>query len=264
MICPNCSNDIAHNYCGHCGQKVTDVKYTLHGMISDLFLSALHVEKKGLPHTIRELTLRPGEAIQKVINGQRLYLYPPFKYLILMGALVVVFSLRYKFFYNEYTNIDDMDSLLAGFLVQEHLTYLENFFRFAEEEATLLNIATIPVFTFASWSLLMYRRYNFAESLIINTFITAQQLFFLLALVPLLEIFPGAKVSIILVYSIAIIVYNIFVYVQIMDGNKVWLIIRSALVVAVAFLYQIPVNLIIFLGYDKVHKYVHWVPDVLG
>ena len=95
MICPNCSTDYSGNYCIECGQKSTDIKYTLNGMLHDFFFSTFHIEKKGLPYTIRELTLRPGVAIQKVISGQRLYLYPAFKYLILMGALVVIFSLQF-------------------------------------------------------------------------------------------------------------------------------------------------------------------------
>jgi hypothetical protein len=265
MVCPNCTNNFIGHYCNECGQKSTDTKYTLKGMLSDLFLSALHVEKKGLPYTLRELTLRPGISIKKVIAGQRLYLYPPFKFLILMGAMVIVASLRYKFFHNEYTQLDnkDMDSFLAGFLISEHLTYLEGFFRFAEDEATILNIATIPVFAFVSWSFLTFRKYNFAENLIINTFITAQQLFFLLTLIPFIELFPQWKGQIIFFYSTSIIIYNIFVYVQLMEGNKFWLVFRAALVVLIAFLYQVPVNLLIYLSYDKVHKYFHWVSDVV-
>jgi hypothetical protein len=265
MVCPNCSNTFTGHYCNECGQKSSDAKYTLKGMISDLFLSAVHVEKKGLPYTLVQLTVRPGEAIKKVIAGQRLHLYPPFKFLILMGALVIVFSVRYKFFQNEYTNLDNdgMDSFLANFLIAEHLTYLENFFRFAEEEATILNIATIPVFAFVSWSFLTYKKYNFAENLIINTFITAQQLFFLLLLVPAIEFFQDWKGEIIFVYSVGILFYNVFVYVQLMEGNKLWLTLRSAGVVLIAFVYQVPVNLLVYLFYMEAHNYLHWVSEIV-
>src|SRR5688572_1049798 len=98
MNCLNCSTEFNGHYCNECGQKSSDTKFTMKGMVYDLVFSTCHIEKKGLPHTIKELTLRPGFAVKNVINGQRLYLYPPFKFLVLMGALVIIFSLRYNFF----------------------------------------------------------------------------------------------------------------------------------------------------------------------
>lgn len=263
MVCQNCFHETPANYCGNCGQKSGDNKYTMNGMITDLFLSAFHVEKKGLTHTIKELTLRPGHAIRKVVQGQRLFLYPPFKFLVLMGAIVIGLSVRYKFFHNEYAQAGN-DGFLNTFLLDHHFKYLENFLRFAEDKATLLNIVTIPVFAFVSWSLISHKRYNFAENLIINTFITAQQLFFLILLTPFIELFPAAKVGIIFFYSIATVVYNIWVYVQLFDGAKIWLSARAGIAVAIAFLYQVPINLLIYFAYDEYfHHHLHWVPEIV-
>jgi hypothetical protein len=232
-------------------------------MFTDFFFSVLHVEKKGLPHTIRELTLRPGDAISRVIRGQRQYLYPPFKYLVLMGAAVIIFSLRYKFFHSDYTQTDKMSNLLEDFLIEEHLTYLDGFFAFAEEKATILNIASIPIFAFISWAFVTRKKFNFAENLIINTFITAQQLFFLLTLVPVIELLPGFKGQIIFIYSIAIIIYNIAVYVQLMSKNKVRVIFASLLAVVFSFAYQVPANLVIYFLYEKIHGHFHWVHEMM-
>ena len=233
-------------------------------MITDLFFSAFHVEKKGLFHTVRELTLRPGEAIKKVLNGQRQYLYPPFKYLVLLGAIVIIFSLRYKFFHNEFTVIetDELPSWL--YLTEEYRQYLINFFRFAEDEATLLNIVTIPVFTLFSWAFLSGGRYNFAENLILNTFITAQQLLFLLFLVPLLEIFPDQKILFIQIYSVVTIVYNVWVYFQFFYGNQYVLFVKATLVVILSYVYQFPVNLAIYFLYHRyLQEHFHWVPQAI-
>lgn len=263
MVCHNCFQSYSGNYCNHCGQKSTDNKYTIKGMVSDLFLSVLHVEKKGLPYTVRYLTLRPGESIKNVMQGQRLYLYPPFKYLVLMGAIVIILSLRYKFFHNEYTS-NNSGSFLTNFILNEHLAHLENFFRFAEDKATILNIATIPVFALMSWSLVSFKQYNLAENLIINTFITAHQLFFLILTIPFIELFPSVKVEIIFIYSIVIVLYNIWVYAQIFDGNKFWVFVKSTFAVVIAFAYQMPVNLLIYSAYEKYfHKHFHWALGVV-
>ncbi len=234
------------------------------GMVTDLFFSAFHVEKKGLFHTVRELTVRPGVAIKKVLSGQRLFLYPPFKYLVLLGATVIIFSLRYKFFHNEITELE-ADSLPSWlYLTSQHRMYLQDFFRFAEDEATLLNIVTIPIFAFFSWAFLSGGKYNFAENLIINTFITAQQLLFLLVLVPFIEFLPSSKIVLIQVYTLTTILYNAWVYVQFFDGNKIWVPIKSILVVLLCYVYQFPVNLGIYYFYHTyLHETFHWVPDVI-
>jgi hypothetical protein len=236
------------------------------GMMYDLVFSTFHIEKKGLPHTIKELTLRPGLAVKNVINGQRLYLYPPFKFLVLMGALVIIFSLRYNFFHNDLTQVSENKTLpMWLYLEVEHEIFLENFFKFAEDEATLLNIMAVPVFALFSWVLLSRGKYNFAENLILNTYITAQQLFFLLWLVPLIEIFPESKQALIGFYTIAIMIYNGWVYLQFFYPEKARISghIVVALAVLFAYIYQLPLNMLVFYGYEHfVHPHIHWVPSI--
>lgn len=266
MTCLNCSTPIDGNFCKECGQKSTDNRFTIKTMATDLFFSTFHLEKKGLPHTIKKLTVSPGPSIKEFLLGKRLSLYPPFKYLVLMGALVIIFSLRYRFFHNEYTKAESAET--ASFpswltVPAEFGSYVENFFRFAEDQATLLNIAAIPVFAFFSWAFLSRSKYNFAENLILNTLITAQQLFFLLTLAPFLEVFPRSREFLIAFYTTAIMLYNVWVYVQFFEGKKIPIIIKSALVVVISYIYQLPVNFLIYEVYETyIHSHMHWIPHV--
>jgi hypothetical protein len=266
MTCLNCASDVSGNYCHACGQKMSDLRYTFKSLAGDLFFSAFHLEKKGLPYTIKALTLQPGPAIKAVLHGKRLTLYPPFKYLVMMGALVIIFSLRYRFFHNEITQVDsnDMNVFPSWIAIPEdyHMS-IEKFFLFAEDKATILNIVAIPVFAFFSFAFLSGKRYNFAENLILNTFITAQQLFFILLLVPFLELFPSGRNILIGVYTVLIIVYNVWVYAQFFEGRKFSLVLRSAMVVLIAYVYQFPLNFLIFSLYDNyIHHHMHWIPHV--
>lgn len=265
MDCLNCSTKTFGHYCHECGQKTEDLRYTIKGLIKDLFFSAFHLEKKGLPNTILRLTSEPGHAIRAVLKGQRLSLYPPFKYLVLTGAIVILCSLRYKFFHNEYTMVDSNDMhALSGWIsiADEHEIFVENFFRFAEDQATILNIAAIPIFAFFSFAWLSGKQFNFAENLILNTFITAQQLFFILLLIPFYEMLPGNKTTLIAVYTTGIILYNIWVYVQFF-GQSFSNTVKSVIVVITAYLYQFPLNFSIFFLYDKyVHHHMHWIPEI--
>jgi hypothetical protein len=233
-------------------------------MVTELFFSVFHVEKKGLPHTIKNLTIAPGAAIKDVLNGKRLTLYPPFKYLVLMGATVIIFSLRYRFFHNEFTKVgNDMNNGLPSWFPMEYNAFVESFFRFAEDQATLLNIVAIPIFAFFSWAFLSGTRYNFGENLIINTFITAQQLFFILPLAPVLEFFPESRQTVIGIYTALIVLYNIWAYVQLYKGNKILVFIKSSLVVMAAYIYQLPVNFLIYYLYENIiHHHMNWIPHV--
>lgn len=265
MTCLNCSTKTIGHFCHECGQKTEDLRYTIKGLVKDLFFSAFHLEKKGLPNTIMRLTTEPGKAIHAVLQGQRLSLYPPFKYLVLIGAVVIIFSLRYRFFHNEYTQVESNDMHVLSdwiFIPERYQAFIENFFKFAEDKATVLNIAAIPVFAFFSFAWLSGRKYNFAENLILNTFITAQQLFFLILLIPFYEFLPEQKTIIIAVYTFAVIAYNIWAYVQFFGSTaSTW--IKSIGVVVVAYLYQFPLNFFIFYVYERyIHHHMHWIPEV--
>jgi hypothetical protein len=266
MTCLNCTTPFDGNYCNECGQKAIDTRITLKSMATELFFSAFHVEKKGLPNTIKILTLSPGNSIREFLHGKRQSLYPPFKYLVLIGAIVIILSLRYRFFHNEFTQVEsnDMNKLPSWISIpMEFKGYVESFFRFAEDQATLLNIAAIPVFAFFSWAFLSRSKYNFAENLILNTFITAHQLFFLLVIVPFLEIFPMNRDIPIAIYTTLILLYNVWAYVQFYDCRKLTFIAKSSGVVVIAYVYQFPVNFLIFHVYENyIHDHMHWIPQV--
>jgi hypothetical protein len=116
MVCPNCETVYEGNFCPECGQKTIHGRYTVKGLATELVFSAFHLEKKGLPYTIKELTLRPGIAIKNVLEGQRLSLYPPFKYLVLVGAVIVILSLRYGFFHSEELTSVNADTYQTKYL----------------------------------------------------------------------------------------------------------------------------------------------------
>lgn len=262
LVCPNCETVYEGNFCPNCGQKTIHGRYTLHGLVSEVFHSTFHVEKKGLPYTVKELTLRPGIAIKKVIDGQRLSLYPPFKYLVLIGAIIVILSLRYRFFHNEELTSAGAETYSIGIL-QENKDFFDAFFQFGEDKATLLNLVAIPIFSVFSYLFFMSSGYNYAENLIMNTFITAQQLLFLLILVPFIEFLPGTKHILIPAYTAIVVLYNIWAYVQFYGSNKTSVYFRSIIAVVTSYLYQFPVNLLVYyLVSHYISPHFHWIPEI--
>ncbi len=261
MICPNCETVYEGNFCHECGQKTIHGRYTIKGLVSELIFSTFHLEKKGLLYTVKELTIRPGTAIKNVLEGQRLSLYPPFKYLVLVGTIIVLLSLRYGFFHSEELTSANADTYNFEILT-EHKLFFSGFFKFAEDYATLLNIVAIPIFSFFSFLFFRKSGYNFAENLIINTFITAQQLLFLIILIPFIEFVPGIKHILIPIYTLAIMLYNMFAYVQLFGINFNNLF-RSFITVITGFLYQFPANLMVYyISHTYIIPNIHLIPDI--
>ena len=132
---------------------------------------------------------------------------------------------------------------------EAYYQFIEKFFRFAEDKATLFNIASIPLFAFFSFVWLSRHKYNFAENLVLNTFITAQQLFFLLLFIPAYEFVPEHKTLIIGVYTFLVLIYNVWSYAQFF-GPTLPNITRAVAVVTIGYLCQFPLNFFLFFCYE--------------
>ena len=265
MICPNCSTETKGPYCHKCGQKTEYLRYTMGGIMKDLFLDAVELEDKSLPKSLFRLAKEPGKAIREVIQGRRQSLYPPFKFLVLLGAMVIVLSIRYRFFSNDYTQVESnqMHTLFGFILIPpDYRPFLENFFRFAEDYATLLNVVAIPIFALFSFLLLSKDKYNFAENLVLKTYITGEQLFFLLLFIPFYEFLPASKTTLIYIYTFLVAAYNFWVYIQFF-GRTFANVLKSGLVVIAGYLCQFPMNFLIFYLYEHyVSRFLEWVPKV--
>ncbi|MDX2189795.1 MAG: DUF3667 domain-containing protein [Bacteroidota bacterium] len=232
-------------------EKIAQERFTLIGIIKDFFFNLMHLERKRFFYTAWDLTITPGKSIHKYVDGYRQYLYQPGEYLFVSGAVILFLTIRYKFFASDFT--DTITSF--GFLL-EHKEFFTNFFLYAEEYATIVNVVTIPVYTFLSWLFFINTRHNVAENLIMNTFITAQQLLFLVALVPLLELFPYTKSEIMTFYSIAVVLYNIWVYIEFFEDKFFPKVIKAVFINALAFPIQFVANVSFYYLFEPILKYL--------
>jgi hypothetical protein len=66
--CINCNIEVSTPFCPTCGQKNAVKKITIANMWSD-FLSRVYGFDGMFPKTLRDLTLRPGLAARKYIEG---------------------------------------------------------------------------------------------------------------------------------------------------------------------------------------------------
>jgi hypothetical protein len=219
----------------------TEGRFTLKGLLLDFIDDSLHLTRKTFFHTAIMLTLRPGDSLRKVISGYRQYLYAALEYLFFIGSFITILNMKYHFYENS------SEDFLKTWFVPENRKLIIAFFTYAEEYAALVNVVAIPVFSLVSYLFFFNKAYNLAELLIVNTYIAAQQLLFLLVLVPLIALLPKFKLTLLMpAYIVLVMLYHVWVYCQFFEGKLLFTGIKSFFAVVLATFLQFPFNFLVF------------------
>jgi hypothetical protein len=225
----------------------SEARYTVKGMLNDELYNLMHLERRRFFYTALDLTIRPAYAIRKVISGHRKYLYSYVNYFILIATITIFLSVRYHFFVSGY-DLGDQHGYLEDLLnwMGFDRQFRIDFFFYAEEFANIVNFVAVPVFTIASYLAFYKNKHNIAEHLVLNVYICAQQLLFVWFTIPFLEIFPDHKDVIIAVYTVATVIYNLWVLTTFFEG-KWWVnLLKGSAALAIAYTVQVPINYSVF------------------
>ena len=238
ITCKNCQNLYTGSYCNNCGQNANIQRFSVPYFLRETFFSSLDIEK-GFFHTIKILLIKPGSAIREYIEGKRVSLYMPGKFLIIFGAVATFIVMRY----NTISTTTETD---LSFLTQWFNLDTKGFFSYAEDYTTVVNIFAIPVFALFTWSF-FGKRYNYAENLILNTYITAMQLVLLVIITPAIALFSGYQGLIIAIYSIIILLYNVWAVLTFFNEYKITSFFRIGGALACSIVGQFILNYFIYL-----------------
>lgn len=233
------------NFCPNCAQSASVDRFDMKTLLSESFESSLDIET-GLFGTLKVLALRPGQAIRRYIDGKRLSLYVPAKFLLLIGAVTTILSIRYGIF-----KVAQENNLFEDW--HWYNMHFVGFWDFANEYSTLINIIAIPIYTFATWLFFKPIGDNFSEHLVMNIYVVAQQLALIVVIFPFLQLFPDFKVTIIGIYTFAVIVYNIWVYTSFFRMRNWVGITLAVMATAYAQLSTIIMTHVIYLMLDMLH-----------
>jgi hypothetical protein len=91
MTCINCQQEVSGKFCANCGQRSTVKRITFREGWND-FWSRVYGFDGMFPRTLRDLTIRPGNAARKFINGNRVQYYGPVGYFFLMVTLFLIMA----------------------------------------------------------------------------------------------------------------------------------------------------------------------------
>jgi hypothetical protein len=89
MECINCSTDSSDKFCPSCGQRMAVKRLTFKEGFYD-FGARIYGFDGQFPRTLRDITLRPGVAAKRFIEGNRALYYGPVGYYFLMITVMLL------------------------------------------------------------------------------------------------------------------------------------------------------------------------------
>ncbi len=87
--CPNCDTPARGRWCHACGQDNRRPRLRTRTLIGDAFSTFTDLDSRFM-RTLRGLTTRPGAFISEYVAGHRADRFPPFRYLVVLFAVMLV------------------------------------------------------------------------------------------------------------------------------------------------------------------------------
>ncbi len=176
--CKNCGTEISAAYCSSCGQQYLERRFTLRAIFIELLNSITNIEK-GFGRTCIDMIRQPGMLIHKYLQGATRDYFKPFRYAFIWATISAVLLIYSGVFEEQQmASVSWMgeremspEELEVNQMIQEKIRNLMSF----------IVLSIVPFNAFGSFLLFRkYRytrgeevlRFNYAEHLVMNTFIT--------------------------------------------------------------------------------------------
>ncbi len=245
MECKNCGCSLEKNFCPNCGQKSNASRIDFKFLLAEIPSTFFQVNR-GFFYTAKELVFRPGHTIREYFEGKRNYHYKPIAYFIVTTTLYVALA----YLLNQNTLLKDllsgMSAAAAG--AEDASSAIAVLDWIAAREVYFL-LMLLPLFSLSTYLAFIRSKYNYFEHLVINLYLTGQQMFIYIALCFWFEegsYWDGIP-------SLISIGYNFFAFNQLFENKKVYT--RIFLIILAYILFAFLFGLLIYMvgfSYDKV------------
>lgn len=187
-ICKNCNHKFDKNYCNNCGQALHTHPINFQYLVHELQHGFLHVDK-GILFTLKELFTRPGYSIREFIEGKRVNHFKP------VISLVIILATIYGILAH-YLNMEVMDTKTIN--ISGDYNILEDMLKinkWISDHFVWISLLSIPIFSFGSSIAFRKQKKNFAEHIVLNTFLAGQKLVVHLATLPIVYLIRNTSYS---------------------------------------------------------------------
>lgn len=242
MNCKNCGTllaDDAH-FCHHCGAKVvTERAHTLE-LIKGFFLITFNWDNSYIK-TFRDLFSKPQVVIEAYISGVRKKYVPPIVFLAVMTAFG---TLLYNAYSDEYINISS-NLNDAIFEIAETYNKTNSETKIFDKEKlnqdsretqrqflkyfNVFTFLSIPLSAFMSFLVFGWKKFNFAEHVIINSYLQGLGLFFG-SIAFVIGIFTTQRLSIL--QGVFLLFYYFYTYTKLLNLSLGKVVLKILLFIA--------------------------------
>jgi len=244
MICKNCGNEVIGKYCDSCGQPRSAGRLSVKELLLSFWDVLTHAET-GIFKAVYLLTTRPAFFAQEYISGKRKKYFSPIKYLIFVVSLSAILILNFSRLGLPFEPAFPNDSSVDDVVEQDYFNH--------KNYKTQLFLS-IPLASLISWMLFRKSGYNYAENLVLNTYLLAQIILFQSVLITPSLILADDIVDqwIILFYLFVSLLYITWAYTTFYTGKKTLNFIKAVVTVSVfSVLYNIISRFIFIISSGK-------------
>lgn len=234
IICKNCGMSFEGKFCNNCGQKADIHRLTIKHAIHDFFHSFTHVDR-GILFLMKELFLRPGIVAKEYVEGRRKKYFNPYQYLLITVAVAAFLSVNFSLM-GPKADANVITPGIQNFGLQYNVFIYKYF--------NLIQLISVPLLALFSWLFYKKSGYNYAENLVLNTFLGAERTLMYILLTPFLYFFNHHWYITIGVYYAAWLIYYGWAFVQFFEQKKFVVISKYVIMIIL----MIPVIQMISVG----------------
>ncbi|RYY49397.1 MAG: DUF3667 domain-containing protein [Chitinophagaceae bacterium] len=209
--CPNCNNEFEGFFCNICGQKEPH-RITMSHIGHDLAHAFTHADK-GFFYLMGQLFIRPGiVAREYILEGKRKRYFLPLQYLLILGTIATIIVVNSHFIENTMKNVEQITGASAS---AKQAALMQRIQALQSKYYNIIIMLQLPFYSLAA--MIIYRRkykYNYAEFLTLQTFVTGQHTVISMLLMLYIFINPSFAPSLNVVILVFSLLYHCWAYMQ--------------------------------------------------
>ncbi|MEM7105335.1 MAG: DUF3667 domain-containing protein [Bacteroidota bacterium] len=164
MKCKNCDTELKGQFCLECGQRASVKRFTLVDLFStDFLLGLFSLERSKFLFTVKMLFSNPGKMVRDYIAGKRVRTFHFFTFLIIIITIYQILEYLLK--------IDFLNTVSTP----ETAAQLESFLAYTKQHLKIFTLAKIPIGAAITYFIFQKANFNFAEHLVLNTFLVSAE-----------------------------------------------------------------------------------------
>ena len=179
-LCKTCATEHSRQYCNNCGQKVFNGRFTFRRIFDNLVFVLLNVDR-GLFHTLKELTFRPGKVVRDYLQGRTKIYFNPFSFLILAVTITVILNVGTGIYDQQ---LEQLNETMLADKNQEQLQVRATMQAYIKKFLNILILLMLPGIALMSFWVTHKKGYSLAEHFVVNCYYYGYTLFLSLLIIP--------------------------------------------------------------------------------